>query len=58
MPPQQAYGLLDLVDDVHDLIAHMCIPLEKFGPSIMFGGPDVKSDVFEFKHRGEPGVGT
>jgi hypothetical protein len=22
MPPQQAYGLPDFVDDVHDLIAH------------------------------------
>jgi hypothetical protein len=23
MPPQQAYGLLDVVDYVHDLIAHV-----------------------------------
>jgi len=50
MPPQQAYGLLDLVDDVHDFIAHMFIPLKKFGPSIMFDGPYVKSPVMDFKH--------
>jgi hypothetical protein len=42
MPPQQAYRLLDLIDDIHDFIAHRFIPLKKFGPSIMFEGLDVK----------------
>jgi hypothetical protein len=49
MPPQQAYGLLDLIDDIHDFIAHMFIPLKKFGPSIVFDGPDVKSAAIDFK---------
>jgi hypothetical protein len=32
MPPQQAYGLLDFVDDVHNFVAHFAAisPLLKF----------------------------
>jgi hypothetical protein len=44
MPPQQAYGLLDFVDNIHNLVAHFAAispslkvsgrlhPLSKTGP--------------------------
>ncbi|CUW88934.1 conserved exported hypothetical protein [Agrobacterium fabacearum CFBP 5771] len=45
MPPQQAYGLLDFVDYVHNFIAHFAgsSPSFKLVAQINAGGADVKT---------------
>jgi hypothetical protein len=45
MPPQQAHRLLDLVDDIHDFIAHSNPPfaIRKIGRHLGNPAPDVKS---------------
>ncbi|MGX5719856.1 hypothetical protein, partial [Shinella zoogloeoides] len=37
MPPQQAYGLLDFVDDILDFRAHV-----RFFDASGFGGPEIE----------------
>jgi hypothetical protein len=49
MPPQQAYGLLDFVDNILDFRAHIRF-LRCFG----FGGPEIERAGADVKPRTRP----